>query len=280
MNLKQDQNGNVHAYFFDGMGRPVSDQVPTLGPGVDGFVRRIDTAYEIRGMVNAVTSYEYGGAPIGSVSMTFDAFEQLETDSQSPAGGATLTVGYAYADGSANTIRRTSITYPYSTGSRTLDYNYTGDDDSLSRVTSLAFAGGTVAAYAYFGLASVASTTPAGGAFNSTLATIAPAYPGLDIFGRWSTSPGQKPRPAIWRNWPMLTSGLVNMRAQIFSGPLVEGGARAPADSVLHIAQWLLDGAAAQWLPPRGQAGFPTSRSGNSDMRSAQGVLKTIGHHV
>ena len=31
------------------------------------------------------------------------------------------------------------------------------------------------------------------------------------------------------------TSGLVNMRARIFPGPLVGGGARAPDGSVLHI---------------------------------------------
>ncbi len=87
-------------------------------------------------------------------------------------------------DGPGNTSRPISVTYPYSTGSRTVSLNYaSGDDTSLSRVTSLAFAGGTVAAYGYFGLGSVASTTLAAGAISSTLAS-GSSYPGFDLFGR------------------------------------------------------------------------------------------------
>ena len=136
----QDQNGTIHAYSFDGMGRPVSDRVQTLGTGVDGSVRRIDTAYEIRGMVKQVTSYAdaAGSTVVNRVSLSFNDFEQLLSETQSPgSGGPSLAVGYVYADGSANTIRPTFITYPYSTGSRSVAFIYnSGDDDSLSRASA------------------------------------------------------------------------------------------------------------------------------------------------
>ena len=186
---RQDQNGTQHQFGFDGLGRQIQDIVAQLGTNVDGTVRRIDTAYEIRGMVNLLTSYGNTGgtAIVNQVTLAYNDFAQLISDEQdlSASGGPTHTVGYAYVDGPGNTSRPMSVTYPYSTGSRTVSLNYAlGDDDSLSRVTSLAFAGGTVAAYGYFGLGSVASTTLAAGAINSTLATSAPAYPGFDIFGR------------------------------------------------------------------------------------------------
>ena len=84
---------------------------------MNGAVRRIDTAYEIRGMVNQVTSYAdaAGTTVVNQVSLTYNDFEQLSSETQdrpAPAGRVSA-VGYGYADGSANTIRPTSITYPY-----------------------------------------------------------------------------------------------------------------------------------------------------------------------
>jgi YD repeat-containing protein len=50
------RNGNVHTLSYDVLGRVVSDQVTTLGSGVDGSVRRIDTAYDGRGNAYLITS--------------------------------------------------------------------------------------------------------------------------------------------------------------------------------------------------------------------------------
>jgi YD repeat-containing protein len=52
-----DRNGNVHTLSYDVLGRVVSDQVTTLGSGVDGSVRRIDTAYDGQGNAYLITSY-------------------------------------------------------------------------------------------------------------------------------------------------------------------------------------------------------------------------------
>jgi RHS repeat-associated protein len=108
----------------------------------------------------------------------------------------TATVQYGYADGAANTIRRTSMTYP---NGRVLSYLYGSSphDGPLGRVGGLSLPGmeENVVDYQYFGLGSFASLTyadvpvfwgVAGGA----------SYPGLDNFGRvvdlsWHTNLGE-----------------------------------------------------------------------------------------
>ncbi len=156
---KQDQNGTVHALGYDFLGRPVSDAVTALGSNVDGAVRLIQTAYEVRGMVSSLTSFDApsGGAAVNQVAFTYNDFRQLVEDAQAHSGSVdagTPSVGYSYANGTDNTIRPTGITYP---NGNLLEFFYDGADDSLSRVSELAFPniGSAVAAYAYLGLASV-----------------------------------------------------------------------------------------------------------------------------
>ena len=148
-------------------------------------------------MLELVTSYGDTTAmsTLNQVALSYNAFAQLTADAQNQtnSGGPNLTVNYDYADGFANTIRRTSTTYPYSTGGRSLGFVYdSGDDDALSRVSSLAFGGGTVAGYGYFGLGSIASTAYADGAINTVLADSTPSYPGFDQFGRLINVPWTK----------------------------------------------------------------------------------------
>ena len=52
----QDQNGSVHEYEHDLLGRQTADKVVALGDGVDGAVRRIGTTYEVRGLAEKITS--------------------------------------------------------------------------------------------------------------------------------------------------------------------------------------------------------------------------------
>ena len=145
---KTDQNGTVHEYARDRFARPTSDTITTLGAGVDGTVLRIDTAYEIRGMIDLITSRAGTAADstiVNQVLLAYNDFEQplTEEQDQTASGGPDLTVAYGYEDGSTNTIRPTSIAYPYSdSGSRVVGFVYnTGDDDKLSRVSSLTFTG-------------------------------------------------------------------------------------------------------------------------------------------
>ena len=197
----QDQNGNVHQYVFDGLGRVTSDQVTTLGTGVNNSVLRIDTAYEIRGMVSQVTSYSdvAGTTAVNQVTLIYNQFEQLITDAQNHAGsgGSPPAVNYGYANGTANTVRRTSITYP---NGRVLNIDYApGEDDSLSRVTDLAIVGETTVTvqYTYYGMNSFASVMypmPSSVNVQSVLAS-GSSYTGLDQFGRIVNLPWTKTSP-------------------------------------------------------------------------------------
>ena len=193
----QDQNGTVHQYLRDLLGRQTSDIAVTLGAGVYGTgmddfyaMLRIDTAYEIRGMVNLLTSYADIGAAtiVNQVALTFGDFEQATQESQDPARFRRpnlLCRLWLQRRGASNSIALLRVNYP---DTSQLLYNRTATDDiALDRVTSLQFNGesAAVASYGYFGLASVASVTygASSSVVSLTLASGA-SYPGFDQFGR------------------------------------------------------------------------------------------------
>ena len=107
------------------------DCVTTLGNGVDGTeILRIATTFEVRGMVQNVTSYDNASVGSGSIvndtQMVYNEFGQLTADVHQSHSGAVNTsttpnVQYGYVDGSANTVRPTSMTYP---NGRVLNYTY------------------------------------------------------------------------------------------------------------------------------------------------------------
>ncbi len=108
---------------------------------------RIDRAYEVRGQLEAITSYSATGGGAGNVvnevKLAYNEFDQPETEYQAhagvvddvPAGGVSPNVQYAHTDGSSNHVRLTGVTYP---NGRMLHHAYSGtDDDNLSRVSYL-----------------------------------------------------------------------------------------------------------------------------------------------
>src|SRR5262249_45266670 len=150
-----DRDGDVHSYVYDVLGRPTSDQVTTLGSGVDGAVRRIDTAYDTQGNAYLVTSYATTGTAtvVNQVQRAYDGLGQRTAEWQAHAGavntGTTPEVQYAYAEmaGGANNSRLVSMTYP---NGRVLNYNYAaGIDNSISRLTSISDTSGTLEGYKY-----------------------------------------------------------------------------------------------------------------------------------
>lgn len=158
-----DQNGTIRALDYDKLGRLIHDRVTTLGTDVDGTVRRISRTYEIRGMVETITSYDNASAGTGSVvnevKSQYNDFAQLEQEYQSHDGAVnpstTPKVVYVYADGSANTIRRTSQTYP--DGREVVyDYGTAGEmNDLLSRVEALVEGATVPVRYKYLGLSEI-----------------------------------------------------------------------------------------------------------------------------
>lgn len=140
-----DQRGCVHVYDYDLLGRQIHDRVTTAGSGVDTAVLRLSTTYEVRGMAITLTSWDSASVSAGSVvnqcQFAYNDFSQLITDYQEHSGAVntstTPKVQYGYTDGSANTIRPTTVTYP---NGRVLTYGYgttNGIDDAVSRVSSL-----------------------------------------------------------------------------------------------------------------------------------------------
>ena len=193
----RDQNGTTHQFGFDGFARRISDTVSLFGANVDQTVKRIDLAYEIRGMLELVTSYgnTTGTSVVNQVLRQFNAFAQLQYEYQQHDGPAvpfvSPAVQYDYEDGSANTIRPTAI-IPPAGGSYATAFTYSGDDDALDRPTTVG--GDAKAAYEYFGLGGIAavnyltSDTPI---IASTLAT-GSSYPCFDQFGRLIEVPWTK----------------------------------------------------------------------------------------
>ncbi|MBS0266027.1 MAG: RHS repeat-associated core domain-containing protein [Planctomycetes bacterium] len=197
-----DQNGSVHTYTYDLLGRQIDDGVTTLGTGVDGAVRRIATSYEVRGLVQNITSYDNAtvgsGNVVNEVQKSYNSFGQLVTEYQSHSGAVNVSttpnVQYGYASGSSNTIRPTSITYP---NGRVVNYDYgtsQGMNDALSRIGSLIDNDGVthLADYSYLGMNSIIQVNEPQPAIQFTLVGIQtgndPAtgdiYRGLDQFGR------------------------------------------------------------------------------------------------
>jgi len=178
-----DQNGTVHQYEFDLLGRLTQDRVNALGTNIDGAIRRIELAYEVRGLMSRITSSDSpsvgSGNTVNEVRFTYNNFGQLINTYQAHAGAVNLmttpSVQMAYANGSANTIRPTSLTYP---NGRQLSYNYgmSGSiDSSASRVASLIDSDGGsthLADYSYLGLGSVVEQTSPKADLLFTLANI------------------------------------------------------------------------------------------------------------
>ena len=133
-----------------------------FGTGIDPTVRKITRGYEVRGMLERVTSVGDGGVTVNEVQLAYDSYSQLVTDCQAHGGpvdvSTTPKVQYGYADGSANTVRPVSMTYP---DGRMLDYDYGsggGMNDALSRIGSIQQGGIALAAYNYLGLGQVVQT--------------------------------------------------------------------------------------------------------------------------
>lgn len=192
-----DQNGTVHTYEFDLLGRMTHDRVTTLGTGVDGAVRRLSTTYEVRGLPQSLTSHDAAAVGTGSVlnevKRTYNNFGQVISSQQAHGGGVstiTPTVGYSYADGSNNGIELTGLTYP---NGRELTYGY---QTGLGRVTSITTSAvptaQTLVNYSYLGLSApvlvdytqtnvVYTLVGTGGGVDPDTGDI---YKGLDRFGR------------------------------------------------------------------------------------------------
>ena len=202
----------IHSYDYDLLGRINQDRVTTLATGIDGAVLRLEAAYDVRGQLQKITSLDNAtvdtGTIVNQVQFAYNDFGQAVDTWQSHSGAvntvSTPKVQYGFADGSANTIRPMSVTYP---NGRQIDYDYgtaSGIDDSLSRVASIidSTPNQHLADYSYLGSSSVVKQESPQASLQYTLISLTSSndpdtgdiYTGLDRFGRikdvrwWNTS--------------------------------------------------------------------------------------------
>ncbi|MDZ4847682.1 MAG: RHS repeat-associated core domain-containing protein [Pirellulaceae bacterium] len=189
-NSKTDQNGSVHSFSYDKLARQTADSITTLGSGVNGSVRRIGQTYEVRGMVENNTSFSdaAGTTPVNQVRHAYNDFGQLVIQYQAHSGivntSTSPKVEYDYEDGSANTIRPTTMTYP---DGKVLTYQYDNTDAAkLSRVRTLDWDGTDVCRYGYLGGSTFVITDylEPEVKIDYALGSGANRYDGFDRFGR------------------------------------------------------------------------------------------------
>ena len=201
-----DQNGTVHEYDYDLMGRERRDRVTSFPASVDGTIRRLETEYDSAGRVWKLTSYDDAtpGAPdtfVNQVKREYNGLGQMSAEYQSHAGevgAGTPAVRYTYEEmaGGVNNSRVKSLTYP---NGRKIWHEYNaGTDNAVSRLSYLADnLGGPVSThleeYTYLGLGTIVERNrPEPGTKLTYIAqgtgdqpaTAGDQYRGLDGFGR------------------------------------------------------------------------------------------------
>jgi RHS repeat-associated protein len=157
----KDQNGTVHAYVYDNLGRLLHDRVTAFGTDIDQAAKRISLAFTNKGQLDKVSSYDNAtvgsGNVLNEVKREYNDFGQLVREFQEHAGavntGSSANAQYGYASGASgsNVVRRTGITYP---SGRAIAYEYgsaDGIDDVLSRIVDLKEGSTALASYTRMG---------------------------------------------------------------------------------------------------------------------------------
>ncbi len=150
----KDQLGTIHTLSYDKLGRLTDDDVTTFGTGVDQTIKKISRTYEVRGMLDKITSRNAVPTVINEVQLSYNDFGLPTQEAQEHAGavsGSSLKVQYAYTDGSANHTRLTTLTYP-DARTTTFDFGAAGSaEDLLSRAAALKQSATVLVGYSYLG---------------------------------------------------------------------------------------------------------------------------------
>jgi hypothetical protein len=198
-----DQNGNVHTFSNDILGRLKLDAVTTLGSGVDGAVRALGYNYTALGLPYQQTSYSNSSATtvVNQVQDVYNGFGQLVTEYQAHGGAVNTStspqVNYTYQL-AAGASRLSSLTYP---DGRVLHFGYDNSvlDNDISRVDYLAddnpasgqAVGIHLQDYLYLGLNTIVQRTDGNGIALTYIKQSGESngdagdqYSGIDRFGR------------------------------------------------------------------------------------------------
>ena len=193
-----DQAGTSHEYFYDKMGRLLTDTVTAFGADIETTVSKLETTYNRKGFVATAVSKEVGGGVINQViNSAYTPFNQLSTQFQEHTGSFdpddSLKVVYDYANGTLGFIRLTTLNYPKRTGDPADPINYTYDSgtaSALNRISRLRQGGDDLSTWRYLGLGTVVGQKYNRAADteltmqNGGTGDAGDPYTGLDRFGR------------------------------------------------------------------------------------------------
>ncbi len=168
----KDQNETVHAYTLDHLGRLTRDAA-TLdqGSAIDDTVLRIDRSYNLRGLLEHVTSTNSAGTTtLNDVRREYNDLDMLYKEFQEHEGakdGSTLYVEYDYDDTASGGVltkglRPESVRYPNDSWEATGRVVYTkygttsGTNDLVNRVEEIwDSAANKAIEYSYLGQSSI-----------------------------------------------------------------------------------------------------------------------------
>jgi YD repeat-containing protein len=198
---------NVIQYDYDPLGRNTQIRATTINTSTDGYVKRIERAYDNAGRLQFVTQYD--NATVGSGTVTdqmkydYDSWGNIanfyqDVNSAIGASGSLddyrTTYSYAKASSSGrHTLRITSMalsvydTSAYSTYD-TINYTYSSTDkydDAASRVTKVKDGSTVMARYDYLGVDSIVGDNRPGPGIHAHLYNDSTnAYDNLDPFNQ------------------------------------------------------------------------------------------------
>jgi len=192
-----DQRGTIRTFYRDLLARITNDCVTTVGSNTDATVLQMMRGFDIRGMVNLITSTDSAtqgaGTILNQVALAFNDFAQLITDQQSHSGAVTSgtpKVQYGFDSGasSSNEIRLNLLTYP---NGRPIALNYGtsgGMNDYLNRIGAIVDTSSgstTLAQYLYLGAGTpIRITYPQPGIWLDLWGGTSGVFAGIDQFGR------------------------------------------------------------------------------------------------
>jgi RHS repeat-associated protein len=140
-----DEDGNVHNYTYDVLGRLTLDSVGTLGSGVNNTILALGYSYNALGLPYLDTSYGDAAATTvkNQVEYLYNGFGQLTDEYQSHSGAVntstTPDVHYDYGtvSGASDPSLLQGIVYP---GGRQIDYVYGNNpiDAAIGRIDGIA----------------------------------------------------------------------------------------------------------------------------------------------
>jgi YD repeat-containing protein len=195
---KSDQNGAIHSYYFDSLGRVNVETISNDALSPMGSIKRVETMYSGLGLPQLITSFSdvVGTQVLNQVARVYNSHGQLFQESQAHHGMANNSPYVTYNYDIPNGGRLTSVVYPsgytvsYEYGSATeLNYMVSRLDHLSETVTGTLKA---VESYTYMGLSTVVQRSyNQVGAFVTCLAQAGEPVGdagdrviGLDRFGR------------------------------------------------------------------------------------------------